>query len=952
MYEVTVQATDSTMKTGMKEVMVEVADVDEMGMVTLSARMPQREVAFTAILTDPDGDPTGITWQWAKSRNRSSSYTDIENAESATYTPVDTDRNQYLRATAMYTDDEGSGKSAMAMSDYSARGVPASNSAPDFTGQDEEDGTDGIQVTRSVAENTAAGQSVGAPVRGTDTDGANDILTYTLSGSGGDDALFDINWATGQIMTKSELNLENGLTDQDNNTVGLQLQVTVRATDPSGDPAAASVEPANGAEVTVMITVTDVNEPPEFTSGEETYTIDEKASIGTGNQYVARDPDTGETAILTWSLSGPDRSKFDITAGDLTFMTDFTPDYEMSVDADMDNVYEVTVVATVAGMSGTRDVRVTVENIEEPGAVTLNRTPPRVGLPVTATLTDPDGSISGLTWQWSITGTTASTDRTLDGPIEGATSDIYVPKAGDFGGMLTATAMYDDGQSSEGDDKRTADFEAVAVQEDTRNKPPVFVDQDADMDGVQNTTAERKVDENTGAVATDDADEDANENAADNVGSAVTANDPDPNTDPLIYTLSGADAGLFRVRDNGQIEVASGTELDYEDRSSYEVTLTAEDSFGDRVSIAVTIMVTDMDEAPEIMRTPDANVAPEFASATTSRTVAENTAAGEDIGNPVAANDANGDTLSYTLGGADATSFDINPSTGQLMTLDALDYETKTTYSVTVTASESGGGLTDSIDVMVMVTNVDEMGEVSLSTTRPVVDTALTATLTDPDIVTGNTVTWQWSKSESMDGSFTLIDTATSMTYTPVTADVGYYLKATASYTDGHGPGKMAMETTTTSTAMVPADQMGTVTLSMQEPMAGMAITAILTDPDMMVTGTTWQWSKSMTMDGPFTDIDMATSMTYTPVEADEGYYLRATASYTDGHGPGKMAMDTTTSMVTVTAADPLLVKYDTNPKNGIIDKAEVITGIQDYFGLAISKNDVIRLIMLYFKQT
>ena len=28
-----------------------------------------------------------------------------------------------------------------------------------------------------------------------------------------------------------------------------------------------------------MITVTDVNEPPEFTSGEETYTIDENAEI-------------------------------------------------------------------------------------------------------------------------------------------------------------------------------------------------------------------------------------------------------------------------------------------------------------------------------------------------------------------------------------------------------------------------------------------------------------------------------------------------------------------------------------------------------------------------------------------------------------------------------------------------------------------------------------------------
>ena len=707
MYEVTVQATDSTMKTGMKTVMVEVADVDEMGMVTLSARRPQREVALTANLTDPDGGPTGITWQWAKSMEMDGTFVDIEGADSATYTPVDTDRNHYLRATAMYTDGEGSGKSAMTMSDYSVRGIPASNSAPDFTGQDEDDQTTGIQVTRSVAENTAAGQSVGAPVRG--TDGNNDILTYTLSGSNDDDDLFDINWGTGQIMTKSDLNLEDGLTDRDVVTEGMQLRVTVRATDPSGDPAAASVVDTNGAEVQVLITVTDVNEPPAFSAGRETYSIEENTSTLSDNTYVASDPDVGDTASPTWSLSGPDRSKFGITGGQLTFMTDFTPDYEMSVDADMDNVYEVTVVATVAGMfgsmSGTRDVRVTVENVDEAGTVTLNRKPPRVGLPVTATLTDPDGSVSGLTWQWGINGATASPDPTPNGDIERATSDTYVPKAGDVGGTLTATAMYDDGHSSEGSIKRTAELAAVPVEVDTRNKPPAFVDQDADMDGVQNTTAERKVDENTGALATDDAV--ADDDAADNVGSAVTANDLDPNTEPLIYTLSGADAGLFRVRGNGQIEVASGTELNYENRNSYEVTLTAEDSFGASASIAVTIMVTDMDEAPEIMRAPDANVAPEFASAMTSRTVAENMAAGEDIGNPVAANDANGDTLAYTLGGADVASFAIDSATGQLSTKAALDYETKASYSVTVTASDPGD-LSDSIDVTITVTDVDD----------------------------------------------------------------------------------------------------------------------------------------------------------------------------------------------------------------------------------------------------
>ena len=72
----------------------------------------------------------------------------------------------------------------------------------------------------------------------------------------------------------------------------------------------------------------------------------------------------------------------------------------------------------------------------------------------------------------------------------------------------------------------------------------------------------------------------------------------------------------------------------------------------------------------------------------------------------MAASDANGDALTYALSGTDAASFAIDPDTGQLMTLEALDYETKATYSVTVTASDSGG-LSDSIDVTITVTEPD-----------------------------------------------------------------------------------------------------------------------------------------------------------------------------------------------------------------------------------------------------
>ena len=93
----------------------------------------------------------------------------------------------------------------------------------------------------------------------------------------------------------------------------------------------------------------------------------------------------------------------------------------------MDNVYEVTVRAADAdGKIGTMDVKVTVINEDEDGVVTLSKTQPRVGIAVTASVTDPDGSISGLTWQWY---DGIITEESLDAnAIEGANSDTYIPK--------------------------------------------------------------------------------------------------------------------------------------------------------------------------------------------------------------------------------------------------------------------------------------------------------------------------------------------------------------------------------------------------------------------------------------------------------------------------------------------------------------------------------------------
>ncbi len=88
------------------------------------------------------------------------------------------------------------------------------------------------------------------------------------------------------------------------------------------------------------------------------------------------------------------------------------------------------------------------------------------------------------------------------------------------------------------------------------------------------------------------------------------------------------------------------------------------------------------------------------------REIAENTDAGVDIGDPVAAESTVG-ALTYEITGDDAPDFDIDTATGQLKTKSALDYETKASYSVSVTATDELDS-TASLDVAVQVTNVYE----------------------------------------------------------------------------------------------------------------------------------------------------------------------------------------------------------------------------------------------------
>ena len=156
----------------------------------------------------------------------------------------------------------------------------------------------------------------------------------------------------------------------------------------------------------------------------------------------------------------------------------------------------------------------------------------------------------------------------------------------------------------------------------------------------------------------------------------------------------------------------------------------------------------------------------------------------------------------------------------------------------------------------------------------------------------------------------------------------------------------------------LPIDRVGMVSFSMDMPKVGAALTATLTDPDGGVTGTTWQWSRSDTMDGTYANIANATSESYTPVDDDVDKYLKAMASYRDTHRSGRTAEAMTANAVgsaTPTTGSALGDHYDSAANggnaDGQLDTPEMLSAVSDYFaeGSTITRPEMLELVRIYF---
>ncbi len=576
-------------------------------------------------------------------------------------------------------------------------------------------------VTRNVVENARPGQDVGSPVSATDEDG--DRLSYSLSGP--DASSFDINRSSGLIRTRSgvtydfeskprysvtvrvddgqrkansvaaksvTINLDNlgeapstpnaprvtgvpGSTDsirvtwdEPANTgppitfynlrygpagtgfVPLQRDIVDRSTIITG------LEAGTRYEVQVRAHNTEeqseysrsgtgapnadmANRNPRFTGGTRSFSVAEDTGAGeaVGNPVEAIDDDDDP---LSYSLAGTDSASFDIDSVSGQIRTREALNFEEK------SSHSVTVRARDnRGGSGTVDVRIAVTDVDEP--------PDTPDAPTVTAL-----SSTSLQVTWDEPGNTGPAITDYDYRYRGPTGDwteitnTTIRETTATIGGLTPSTFYDvslRARNAEGmSDWSNSGF--GSTNEPGANNPPVFTD---------GTSATRSVS--------------ASAPTGTSIGAPVAATDADSG-DTLTYSLEGRDAASFAINEtNGQLLTKSGVTLIAGE--TYTVTVAADDQ-RDISRITVTINAT---AAPP-------NNPPVFREgASVGRSVPRNAPAGTQVGGPVTATDADGDSITYTLEGTNAASFAIDAS-GQLTTRVALT--PGNTYTVTVVASD------------------------------------------------------------------------------------------------------------------------------------------------------------------------------------------------------------------------------------------------------------------------
>ena len=509
---------------------------------------------------------------------------------------------------------------------------------------------------RSVDENTPPGVNIGDPVSATDADDDgednNDIefgdtLTYSLSGT--DAASFDIDASTGQLITKAPLDFENprgGIGSDSNDYV-----VTVTGKDSSG------ASDTQG----VRITVTNVREEPGAPAAPTVVSTETDNDAATYElKVIWYPPDDTVEDVISYSV---EYKKTTETSFGTTGVDAISGTTVMITGLEVDTSYQVRVRATNSAGDGpwslssvgstnkkdntlpafgTADVTRNVLENADPGLV--------VGFKVSAT---DDDNVLPLTYQLHGPDANSFDLQASTGQIRTKRGVIY-----DFETKPTLNVTMTVSDRQGGSDAKAVTINVTDVPEapSTPARPTVRA----------TPRSSRSLD--------------VSWTAPDNMGPAITGYD--------IRYREGNSGGFTLIPPAGTATTATiappdDNPSDGDDRltpgSSYEVYVRAQNGESPSEWSAAGTGRTSIGNSEPVF---DDRSSLTETDPTTTRTVAENTRPGQSVGRAVRAVDGNGDTRTYRLAAADSPNdtdfnkFDINESTGQILTKDPLNHET------------------------------------------------------------------------------------------------------------------------------------------------------------------------------------------------------------------------------------------------------------------------------------
>ena len=309
--------------------------------------------------------------------------------------------------------------------------------------------------------------------------------------------------------------------------------------------------------------------------------------------------------------------------------------------------------------------------------------------------------------------------------------------------------------------------------------------------------------------------------------STITTTDAE--SDSIAYSISGTDSALFAIDvSTGVLTFVAAPDFEGESpahgathSNEYSLTVTANDGAIDETK-ALTVTVTNVEGAPV------------FSSA-------EITAVDENQTTVITltASDDENDNIAFTISGTDADAFDL--SSGGILTFkSAPNYEVKTSYSLTVTASETtdkvGGAITtpNTTDQELTV-NINDINDAA-------VISAANDTITEGVATATGAATHTDADADNADNIFTAVtgQTATYGTYAVTAAGVWTYTLNNANATiDALGLGQSATDTITV-TAQDDTTKDVTITIDGANDAASISgvITGAVTEDSVTTTAT------------------------------------------------------------------------------------------------------------------